>query len=514
MDVWEVIVEIWNNAKAFILGIKADQIALVSVVVTLILFVAGQRSETKFKKHEVRRQEYKKFIEFLEESLSGKLNVNDPENKSKFFDMGVSLFLYGSKRVYKKYLFFREYATNPIVQKSKHNNGKVIMYVVADILSTIRHEVGLTSISELEPNEVMSFFVNDIGTNPLSRIDAYKARYSIFMIKCEVFFFNRYKLVTTQKVFYRWIKPIFGVVATFLKYSLAGIKRVTDIMLPTENAEKEQRQSSPKKKTKASVSIRNNNPQNKKNLVEKFFEHEWSAQNWVVRNIWKKRKLFGFIDKIAFFSFLFVMCAAATINSFSSVAFYILAVLGAIMMLCSILKDTQHAMTTLGGFLRVGMSLLVAASFLLIILFAAVFKDALAGIMGQYMICILISAVLAVLWGAYSSFCNASVATLANALLTGAFGLVVLTCDLLTKTMLIELPGVYFGTELTLYLEELGFSLSQFADGMCALVCYPFLLMTGFATMVCAAKKYWIDKYNGGQDIETLVEGTSGATKV
>lgn len=240
MEAWGLILDMWTNVKEFFLGLSAEQIALVSVVVTLILFVAGQRSETKFKKHEVRRQEYKKFIEFLEKSLSGKLDVNDLENKSKFFDMGVSLFLYGSKRVYKKYLFFREYTTNPIVQKSKHHNSKVIIYVVADILSTIRHEVGLTSISELEPNEVMSFFVNDVGTSPLSRIDAYKARYSIFMIKCEIFFFNRYNLVTTKKLFYHWIKPTIVAIGELLKFLVMCIGKLLRLSHLKSNIEDKQ----------------------------------------------------------------------------------------------------------------------------------------------------------------------------------------------------------------------------------------------------------------------------------
>ena len=182
MTTWEQILEILIKIKELILGLSADQITLISIGVTLVIFVAGQRSETKFKRLEVRRTEYKKFITMLQETYSGKLQL-DEKTKKAFFDVGVSLLLYGSRRVYKKYIFFREYSRNPIIQKSKYNNDKVLLYVVADILKSIRHEVGLTSLSDLESNEVLSFFVNDLGTNPLSRIESYKAQYSIFMIK-------------------------------------------------------------------------------------------------------------------------------------------------------------------------------------------------------------------------------------------------------------------------------------------------------------------------------------------
>ena len=207
MNLWNEIVEVLIKVKNLFLGLSTDQITLISVAVTLIIFMAGQRSETRFKKHEGRRAEYKKFIELLQKSLSGGIKP-DEKGKQVFFDTGVSLLLYGSKRVYKKYIFFREYSINPIVQKSKYNNPKVLLYIVADILKAIRHEVGLTSLSDLESNEALSFFVNDLGSNPLSRIESYKSRYNIFMIKSEIFFYNRYKLLTTKKLYYHIIKPI------------------------------------------------------------------------------------------------------------------------------------------------------------------------------------------------------------------------------------------------------------------------------------------------------------------
>lgn len=188
-----------------------------SVIVTLIIFVFGKRSETKFKRLELRRSEYTKFIEFLQKFHSGKIKQDDA-TKKEFFDMGVSLLLYGSKRVYKKYIFFREYSTNPLVQKSKHNKANVVVYLIADILKTIRDEVSLTNFSGLALNETISFFINDVGMNPLSKIQSYQARYHIFMIKAEMFAFDRCKFVFAKKVYYALIKPIFGLIALIIKF--------------------------------------------------------------------------------------------------------------------------------------------------------------------------------------------------------------------------------------------------------------------------------------------------------
>lgn len=198
-------------------GLSIEQITLLSVLVTLIIFVFGKRSETKFKRLELRRTEYTKFIKLLQKVYTAKLKLNDA-TKTEFFDMGVSLLLYGSKRVYKKYIFFREYSSNPLIQQSKHNTDNVAVYLIADILKTIRSEVSLTSFSGLALNETVSFFINNVGMNPLSKIQSYQARYHIFMIKAEMFAFDRCKFVFAKKVYYALIKPIFGLIALIIKF--------------------------------------------------------------------------------------------------------------------------------------------------------------------------------------------------------------------------------------------------------------------------------------------------------
>ena len=216
-------VDAFNSVKDFIGGLSTEAVALLSILVTLLIFLFGQRSETRFKKVEVRRLEYRKFIELLKKFTQAKSTDKirvDEKLKQEFFETGVSLLLYGSKRVYKKYVFFRSYATNPLIQNNKHNNSFVGIYVIADILKAIRHEVGMTVFSNLDSTDALAFFVNDISMNPLSKAQSYKASYDIFMLKTELFFINRVKFTFIKKIYYFCVKPFFGIIALLLKYLL------------------------------------------------------------------------------------------------------------------------------------------------------------------------------------------------------------------------------------------------------------------------------------------------------
>lgn len=203
----------WNLIKV----LTTEQITLFSILVTVIIYLLSKRSEIQFKKLEVRRIEYKKFINLLQKVYTKDLKL-DAKMKCDFFDVGVSLLIYGSKKIYKKYVFFRDYATNPLISDNKHNNKEIGIYIIADILKTIRHEVGLAPFGELESNEVLSFFVNDIGMNPLSKIQSAKAKYDIKMLKVELYMIDRYKFVHIKNIYYSIIKPIFGFAFLLFKY--------------------------------------------------------------------------------------------------------------------------------------------------------------------------------------------------------------------------------------------------------------------------------------------------------
>jgi len=113
--------------------------------------------------------------------------------------MGSSLLLYGSKKLYKQYVFYRGFGTNPIVNSSKHYNQDLILYILANMLKTIRKEVGLNDFNNISDVEALAFFVNDADNNPNIKIKFYKARYQFQMVRLEIFLIDVIKFVHFKK---------------------------------------------------------------------------------------------------------------------------------------------------------------------------------------------------------------------------------------------------------------------------------------------------------------------------
>lgn len=139
--------KIWNTLSDFI---TADNVALLSVIITVLLFVFTRRSEIRYKKHDDKKVQYLKLIQLMEKmymgmnkAKNGELKLTD-DMKKLFFDTGASLLLYGSKKIYKLYLLFREFTSNPLIKQCEYYKDNVLMYIIAEILVTMRKEVGLS----------------------------------------------------------------------------------------------------------------------------------------------------------------------------------------------------------------------------------------------------------------------------------------------------------------------------------------------------------------------------------
>ncbi|MGB7605553.1 MAG: hypothetical protein WBL93_08770 [Lutisporaceae bacterium] len=204
---------------------SGEQIAFLSIIVTLILYILGKRSELNLKKHESKKQQYIKLITLLEKVFSENLPKDKsgnfkltPEIRKDFFDLGSSLLLYGSKKLYKQYIFYRELATNPIIERSKYYDDGILMYVIADMLTTIRKEVGLNKLDSITSVESLAFFVNNVANNPFSKIKSYNAHYKIKMIKLELLIIDIVELVSIHYIFNTLVKPIWGTLELIGKY--------------------------------------------------------------------------------------------------------------------------------------------------------------------------------------------------------------------------------------------------------------------------------------------------------
>ena len=213
----------------FIMGIissyiTSDNIALLSVIITVLIFIISRHAEIKYKKHDDKKTQYLKLIDLMEKMLSnpkknkmGELIISD-ETRRLFFDAGASLLLYGSKRIYRQYVLFREFTTNPLIKKCKYYKDNIVIYIIADILKTMRKEVGLSNFNSIGSNEALAFFVNDVSSNPIAKENALDAQFRIRMIKFELVMIDSTRFIFIRKLYTSLIKPIFAGISIVFKY--------------------------------------------------------------------------------------------------------------------------------------------------------------------------------------------------------------------------------------------------------------------------------------------------------
>ncbi len=214
---------IWDKISDFV---TADNIALLSVIITVLIFVASRRAEIKYKKYDDKKIQYLKLIELMEKTLietkkgkDGEI-ISTQEMKILFFDTGSSLLLYGSKKIYRQYLLFREFTSNPLIKQCKYYKDNVIIYIMSEILVTMRKEVGLSYFNSIGNNEALAFFVNDISSNPIEKENALEAKFRIKMIRFELNIIDRTKFIYIKTIYIRFIKPIFAGILIIFKYLL------------------------------------------------------------------------------------------------------------------------------------------------------------------------------------------------------------------------------------------------------------------------------------------------------
>lgn len=213
--------DILNKISEFI---TADNIALLSVIITVLIFVASRHEEIRYKKHDDKKVQYLKLIKLMEETFmetkkdkKGELILSD-NLKKQFFDTGSSLLLYGSKKIYRQYLLFREFTNNPLIKQCKYYKDNIIIYIMSEILVTMRKEVGLSYFNSIGNNEALAFFVNDISSNPIAKENSLDAKFRIKMIKFELAMVDRTRFIYIKMFYISCIKPIFAGISIIFKY--------------------------------------------------------------------------------------------------------------------------------------------------------------------------------------------------------------------------------------------------------------------------------------------------------
>lgn len=211
----------WEKISSYI---TSDNIALLSVIITVLIFIITRHAEIRYKKYDDKKVQYLKLIELMQKTLSnpkkdkkGELILTD-ETRKLFFDTGASLLLYGSKKIYRRYLLFREFTTNPLIKQCKYYKDSIVMFIMADILRTMRKEVGLSYFNSIRSNEALAFFVNDISSNPVAKENAMDAMFRIKMVRFELAMIDRSRFICMKSVYMTFIRPFFAAVSIVWKY--------------------------------------------------------------------------------------------------------------------------------------------------------------------------------------------------------------------------------------------------------------------------------------------------------
>lgn len=191
-----------------LVNITSEQIALISVLVTILIYLLGKRSELKFKKHELKKEKYIEFISLLKDAYLSKGEIIlDEEFSSKLFDFGATIFIYGSKKMYKKYCFFREVSSD-FLKQCRFYDDKISLFLVADMLNQIRKEIGMYDFEFSLNYKSISFFTNDIYFNPKINLNWWNSKLNVILIKFELFLYKIFELVPFKILFSILLLPL------------------------------------------------------------------------------------------------------------------------------------------------------------------------------------------------------------------------------------------------------------------------------------------------------------------
>lgn len=150
----------------FINKLNTTHIALLSVAVTVLLFVLGKRKENQLKIYETKKEQYAKLLDFYKKLFSKSSNAKDLAkslSKEDFYELGSSLAVYGSRKMYRKYCFWRELTVNEHWQSQKYYSNDMMIFIIGEMYQIMRKEIGLNKgLQRFDVPNMLLFMLNDI----------------------------------------------------------------------------------------------------------------------------------------------------------------------------------------------------------------------------------------------------------------------------------------------------------------------------------------------------------------
>lgn len=236
----DIINELFIDAINLIKILTGEQIALLSVAVSFVLYLLSKRSEIKLKKYEAKKEEYAKFLTWIIKFFTevkdmnldnkdpkprkGKTNQKSPTDKAleefekNFYEAGSSFAVYASKELYDEFLFFRKITTDEKVKELKYFDNTLVLYSLGRMVRIIRKEAGLNK-SKIAIPQILAFAINDI-TKPQYLVEYEKLNFNRMMIKFYIIGSNIRSFYWIKSVWYSILKPMVVITSLTIAYTI------------------------------------------------------------------------------------------------------------------------------------------------------------------------------------------------------------------------------------------------------------------------------------------------------
>lgn len=136
--------------------------------------------------------------------------------KEQFYDVGSSLAIYGSKKLYKKYRLYREITVNEGIQNLKFYDNTISLFLFGEMYQLMRKEIGLNKeLLKIDVPSLLIFFLNDI-TKVENRKKYYEYKYKVFKIQTYLFISKIDNLLFLSWIANRLIKPVLFIIGMFI----------------------------------------------------------------------------------------------------------------------------------------------------------------------------------------------------------------------------------------------------------------------------------------------------------
>ena len=208
-SIGDFFVSFWN----FISGLTTEELALYSLIISVIIYFLTKHSEIKMRKHESRKEQYQSFVQLIKqiyENTKGKKTTPkqfEEQARKVMFDAGAAFTIYGSNKLYKEFQFFRMITTDKSIQDLNFFDEHLVLYSLGKMLKTIRKEVGLNRDNTDVPT-MLNFIINETYKTDM-KINFLKSAYSRIRIKHLLFTNKLFGIIWVKWIYYIVVKPFF-----------------------------------------------------------------------------------------------------------------------------------------------------------------------------------------------------------------------------------------------------------------------------------------------------------------